>query len=122
MFGMTAYQRRGFHRLAIVLAVPWVLGWGLDCWSNINDYYGAKRAYSFWEEEFQKALKNSSGPYAPILEEQLRAIKEMTQARERAWRTVEIGIGGPFGLVLIGVGTVWVRRGFQPDDTARPEQ
>ncbi len=121
-----ALYRRGLARLAIVLLIPWALGWSVVVYRQAEKTAAAESRLDFWVRAAaspEGAAWESLGPDRQgallsanqVRDEVLKQTEALRNA-DRRLRSIAIGIGfgAPAILFLATVAGFWAWRGFKP--------
>jgi hypothetical protein len=95
---MAANLRRGLRRVAVVVVVPWLIGWGTVYVAN--------------------AHRIPQNPFLPDAEDYGTGsdihVRAYLAARREERRAIEFGLGGPIVLGAVSALGFWVWLGFKP--------
>jgi hypothetical protein len=113
--------RRGFRRLYLILAVPWLVANAIAFTIAINDYVHANADYNRLEPKYN-AIVARGKPDDPASDELQRMFDDLHDASERRIDAEDRyshssvrGIGLPLLIFLIWRALIWIGSGFQRD-------
>jgi hypothetical protein len=116
--------RRGFRRLYLILAVPWLVVNAIAFTIAIDDYVHANADFNRLKPKYD-AIAARSKPDDPISDE-LRPISDdlhdaldrRLDAEDRSSMYSVRGIGLPLLIFLIWRALIWIGSGFRKDEVA----